>query len=283
LSEQWASIQADFGLLTGLEQTDFTAKYSHINVQLDKAFLPKEEAYQQSLIVEKLANDKMAAKAVFDQQLHTFNQNLSMAVGTNTVLDENECTAASDLFIEDVNQSVLNSAEKQHYFKAINNHNSQVKKLPELVALVGTATELMEQMIQLTVPSSEEEYTEKSPLFDNWKKEWKTLEKKAQGNLPQSLISAFIEINKVWQTALKPFSQKQKQAFAQTQKKLADLHRLHTQGKFNACFGIYKGIQKSFAALNESQQQRLQRDFDQASENMVELSDWEHYIATPKK
>ena len=305
LEQQWQSFQTDLPLLTSVEQSDFSSKFIHINEQLDKAFLPKEEAYQQQLIASKLASDKAVAKAEFDQQLQALSLSLSVslsnAIADKTVSEENETESSAEkasekadakasessteltAFTEQVNQSVLNDAEKQHYRKAINNHAAQLKKLPEMAKLVAEANVLMEQMSSVAVPTSETEFNDVLPVFEQWKKQWKTLEKKAQGILPQSLNSAYMETCSLWHKVLKPFTQQQKQALAQTQKKLADLKRLHSQGKFNACFGIFKGLQKSFAALNDNQQQRLQREFDQATENMAELSDWEHYIATPKK
>lgn len=42
-------------------------------------------------------------------------------------------------------------------------------------------------------------------------------------------------------------------------------------------------MEQSFTQLSVKQQQDLQRDFDNVSKRIADLSDWEHYIATPRK
>jgi hypothetical protein len=54
-------------------------------------------------------------------------------------------------------------------------------------------------------------------------------------------------------------------------------------GKYNASFGLFKAIERSHINLSSSQQQKIEKDFDTVSKKITELSDWEHYIATPRK
>jgi hypothetical protein len=75
----------------------------------------------------------------------------------------------------------------------------------------------------------------------------------------------------------------QKIVFFKQKKKLNDIKRLLNQGKFKVCFGLFSGTKEHFPLLSLSQQQQLQRDFDEVNEKLAELSDWEHYIATPRK
>jgi len=46
---------------------------------------------------------------------------------------------------------------------------------------------------------------------------------------------------------------------------------------------LFKGVNQAITLLSAQQQQQLQRDFDNVSKKMAEVSDWEHYIATPRK
>jgi len=106
---------------------------------------------------------------------------------------------------------------------------------------------------------------------------------KAYGALPQSIIDAHKEITQNWKGGLKPLQQEQRKLFDQTKKKLIDLKRLLASGKYKVCFGLFKGVTQAITSLSAQQQQQLQRDFDNVSEKMAEVSDWEHYIATPRK
>ncbi len=42
-------------------------------------------------------------------------------------------------------------------------------------------------------------------------------------------------------------------------------------------------MSQTITLLSVQQQQQLQRDFDNVSDKIAEISDWEHYIATPRK
>jgi hypothetical protein len=106
---------------------------------------------------------------------------------------------------------------------------------------------------------------------------------KAYGELPQSIINANKEITHIWKNGLKPFQHEQKKLFDQTKKKLNDLKRLLTSGKYKVCFGLFKGVNQAMTILSSHQLQQLQRDIDIVSKKMAEISDWEHYIATPRK
>jgi hypothetical protein len=127
------------------------------------------------------------------------------------------------------------------------------------------------------------ELNERQQVYRDWLKEWQEVEHRACGILPQSIKDSHTEIIQHWQNGLAPLQQEQKQLFAQTKKKVSDLKRLLLSGKYKVCFGLFKGVNQVINLLSVNQQQQLQHDFDSVSEQMAEISDWEHYIATPRK
>ena len=283
LEQEWQNIQTNFSCFTSEVVDGFMQKQLAISQQLNKVFVVTAEAYQQQIIEQQLTDDKLAAKKDFDQQLVAFSQTLTTSVFENTTLDEDLFTQQLDSLILKVNASVLNKDEQSTYLKSIKQHASRLTQLPDIAKSVTDATGLISKISQLAIPSTLAEYIERQPIFNDWQKSWQVIEKQTNGILPSSIKNAHREIVSAWQKGLKPFAQQQKSLFSQTQKKLSDLKRLLATGKYNASFGLFKGIEKNFVQLSSSQQHRLERDFERVGKQIADLSDLEHYIATPRK
>ncbi|WDE02835.1 DUF349 domain-containing protein [Thalassomonas viridans] len=283
LQTEWQAAQEDLLCLTDEEQAGFTEKYQSIGKQLVKLFAPKEEAYQQSLIEKELQKNKQIAKDSFDRELNDLSQALTTAVFENTTLDENAFGNKLAALSEKIAASILNEQEIAAYQQTIRQQQAKLSKLPVIAQSVSDATHLISRISQLALPQTIEELNERQPIFDAWLQEWKTTEKQADGVLPESIKAAYQELSQHWRTGLKPLQQEQQGLFRQVQKKMPELKRLLASGKYKASFGVFKRIKGNFERLSASQQHRLQRDFDQVSEKIAELSDWEHYIATPRK
>ncbi|MCP4986651.1 MAG: DUF349 domain-containing protein, partial [Colwellia sp.] len=182
-----------------------------------------------------------------------------------------------------IKASVLNKEEQKTFIMQVEQLNMRLDKLPEIAESVSQATLLISRISQLTLPKTLEELTDRQQTYNEWLKEWRNIEKITDGVLPESIIEAQKQIVSTWLTGLKLLQSQQKELFFQHKKKLQDIKRLLNNGKYKVCFGLFKGVKESFTSLSVQQQQQLQRDFDQVSEKIVELSDWEHYIATPRK
>ncbi len=283
LALEWQNAQANFLCLTAEQVAQFDQKHQAIDLQLDKAFVVKQEEHQQRLIKQQLEDEKKASKVKLDQELTELSQALTTSVFENTLLDSDLFNSQLTALTEQVNASVLNQQEKAGYIKLINQHATRLTQLPDIAKSVTDATGLISKISQLAIPTSLSEYIERQSIFNDWLKSWQEVEKQTAGILPESIKSAYQEIRSAWQKGLAPFSQQQKSLFSQTQKKLGDLKRLLATGKYNASFGLFKSIEKNYVKLSSSQQHRLERDFENVSKKISELSDWEHYIATPRK
>ena len=283
LQQQWQLLHQDLDCLNKHEQTTFVEKHQKISSQLVKLFAAKEEAYQQSLIALALQEKKQATKVVFDEKLKALSQTLTTAVFENTDLDETEFSHQLVQLGEQISGSVLNEKEIQAYQKTIEQQQDKLTKLPIIAQSVSDATHLISKISQLALPQNIEELNQRQPIFDEWLQEWKKTEKQANGVLPESIKAAYQELSSHWRNGLKSLQSEQQHLFKQVQKKMPELKRLLASGKYKASFGVFKRIQTNFVQLSGGQQHRLQRDFDQVSEKIAELSDWEHYIATPRK
>ncbi|MEW6993802.1 DUF349 domain-containing protein [Colwelliaceae bacterium MEBiC 14330] len=283
LIQQWQSLEDDLDILTTEKINAFNEKYQSIMMVLDKLFIAKAENYQQQIIADKLAHDKQQDKKTFTQQLNEISQALTTAVFSSDKLDEAAFKAQLLSLHTAIKNSVLNTSEQSVFIDQLDELSKRLGKIPEIAESVSQATHLISKISQLSLPKSLEELNTRQQTYTDWLKSWHDIEIKTTGILPASIIDAQKEIVNTWQAGLKPLQHKQKETFFQHKKKLQDIKRLLNNGKYKVCFGLFKGVKESISFLSNHQQYQLQRDFDQVSEKLAELSDWEHYIATPRK
>ncbi|WP_076418757.1 DUF349 domain-containing protein [Colwellia sp. UCD-KL20] len=283
LLAEWQSLSSEFDCLTEQEKDVFITKHAAIETQLDKIFAPKAEAYQQKLIADKLAEEQQSAKVFFEKEIAQINQSLTTSIFEDTEVDETLFELTFTRITQQLNESVLSSADKRHFLNVLKQQQDKLKQIPVIAKSVTDATQLIAKISQLALPSSNEEFNERQPIYNDWLSQWKIVEKQASGVLPESITNAQKEITLAWNAGLAPFIAEQKKQFSQVQKKINELKRFISGGRYNIAFGIFKRIEKSFEQLSEKQKSRIQKDFDAVSEKMAELSDWEHYIATPRK
>lgn len=293
LEQEWQSLALEMSCLTPTENTDFTDKYQHISAQLTTIYAAKVEAFEQQKIADKLAFDKQQAKASFSKQVNAVNQALTTAIFesdsfdndsfNSEKLDDKTFLATLKKISADIKNSVLNAQEQEVFNKQVTLLNQKLGQLPEIAQSVSQATALISRISQLSLPENLQDLNERQSIYNNWLSDWKTIESKTKGVLPQSIKDSQKQIVTLWQTGLKPLQTTQKDLFFQSKKKLSDIKRLLLAGKYKVCFGLFKGLKNDFVLLSAKQQLQLQRDYDAVHAQLAELSDWEQYIATPRK
>lgn len=283
LESEWQLHLSEFYCFTEIDQVTFKEKYQTISTQIDKIFAKKAENYQQSILADKLKQEKALVCKDFDQSIATLSQTLTTAIFENTEINEQAYKTELDSLENIVSTSVLNDKEKIHYQNLIQSQLNKITQLPVISQSISEATLLISKISQLTLPTTISELNERQPLFDDWLKQWRVVENKASGILPESIKSAYKEIDQHWRKGLSPLIKEQKSLLIQSHKKVADLNRLISSGKYNAAFGVFKHFEKLYLQLSDTQKLRLQKDYDNINEKIAELSDWEHYIATPRK
>jgi len=283
LINEWQALEPELTVFSVDELLVFNDKYQTIISQLEKLFIAKAENYQQQIIADKLAHDKQQDKKAFTGQLNHISQSITTAVFSSDQVDEALFNALLAQLTTDITTSVLNKDEQNVFISQVNQLTKRLGEIPEIAESVSQATNLISKISQLTLPKTLDELNVRQETYNDWLKSWRIIEKKTAGILPESIVQAQKEIVNVWQNGLRSLQSQQKEIFFQHKKKLQDIKRLLNNGKYKVCFGLFKGVKENIHQLSVQQQQQLQRDFDQVSEKMVELSDWEHYIATPRK
>jgi len=292
LVQEWQVCLPEFSCLSDEEQQTLFVKFDKIIKQLSQIFAPKEEAYHQEKIAEKLAQDKKLAQESFNKLITELNKKITTAVfdgdflSNNTegdLLNQKEFSSTLEALNDNINASVLNKTERDQFLRQSAQLAQRLTQLPEIAESVSEATHLISNISQLTLPKSLSELNDRYQIYSEWLTKYKNVNKKACGVLPQSIIDAYKQIIYTWQNGLKPLQQEQKKLFEQTKKKLIDLKRLLASGKYKVCFGLFKGVNQAVILLSSQQVHQLQRDLEFVTEKMAEISDWEHYIATPRK
>lgn len=284
LLAQWAVESKELACLTPEQQATFTQKYEAINLQLDSVFAQKAELYQQEQIARQLEQEKRQASTLFIQQIKQCEQTLANAVFENIDLtDDSAFKESLTLLTEQIEASVLNNQEQSELMNTVNKLQKKLKQLPIIAQSVTDATHLISRVSQLALPTSIDELNERYEIFEDFKKQWRTVEKQSIGTLPDSIKSAKTELVKQWNDGIAPLLAEQKVIFNHARKNIIDIKRLIANGKFNPCFSVYKKLKNNVESLSAQQMQKLQRDYTQITEKMTELADWEHYIATPRK
>jgi len=283
LVSDWQTLEPELAIFSADEILVFNDKYQNIMNHLEKLFVAKAENYQQQIISDKLAHDKQQDKKEFTAQLSNISQALTTAVFSSDNLDEEHFKAQLAELTSDIKSSVLNKDEQSVFITQVSQLTQRLGQIPEIAESVSEATNLISKISQLTLPKSLAELNDRQQTYNDWLKAWRQIEIKTAGILPNTIVDAQKEIVSTWQGGFKSLLSQQKELFFQHKKKLQDIKRLLNNGKYKVCFGLFKGVKEKFDVLSAQQKQQLQRDFDTVSDKMIELSDWEHYIATPRK
>ncbi len=283
LNEEWQVLSAEFSVLEETKANELTQKYDGINTTLTKVFIAKEEQFQQEKIARQLKEKQKAERQTFSQFINDVSQAISNAIFENEEINQADWLEKLESFEEQVESSSLVNDDKKAFRQSSREISERLSKVSEIAKSVANATHLIAKMAQQHPPENQNDLSEKSAFFQQWLKEWKDNAVIANSVLPDSLNSAYVEIKTNWQNAIKPLEKAQEKLFFQCQRKSSDVKRLVASGKYNTAFGVYKKFDALFAQLLPVYQRRLQRDHDQLSSKINDLSDWEHYVATPKK
>ena len=283
LEKQWQKISNDFSLLPAADSENFLAKYQKIAQQLTHIFAGKAEAFEQQKIANELTLKKQTLAADFETQINALEQCISDSIFETNRIDEAVFLQQITTSKKDIVNSILEDRQKHHFLTQLQQVESKLSQLPDIAESLTQATHLISKMSQSALPDNLEHLIERENDYKDWLKQWKMVERKASGFLPDSIVDSYQEITKQWTLALKPLHKKQSHQLKQMQRLFSDFNRLVNTGKYNAVFGVFKRMTQCYQQLSEAQQQKVQREFGVAQEKVTELSDWEHYIATPRK
>ncbi|XQW86873.1 DUF349 domain-containing protein [Thalassotalea piscium] len=280
---QWHEVKAKFDILPEDKQLAFNDKWIGIETQLDKIFAIKAEDYKQQQILIKLAQDRAEQLEGFNLTLKNLNQQLSTSIYENATIDKMAFEKEIDRQLQLLSESDLDNKTQQNLSKLFNQERKQLLQLDTIAESITQATHLISQLSQVVLPQQIEEFAEKLAFYRDWQTQWQKVNKASCNLLPESITTSYQVLTKQWEEGIKPFEKSLKVQFNKVKHQLSDVKRLINSGKFNVCFGVFKKAETAYLLLTSQQQQALAKDYVWCQEKINELSDWESYIATPKK
>lgn len=283
LAEQWQVIKESFDCLESSMIEAFESKHQHITQQLKQIFQQKAEAYQQQIIIEKLALKKKNAKQAIQDAILALEHQLTESIFNNTLIDEKKFLQETSALKVMISDSPIEQTDKDNSDTFVETLQKKLSKLPDIAQSISDATHLISKVAQIAFPTSIENLSEQEELYKQWLEQWKVVQKKSLGALPDSIVNAHKEVKQQWQSILKPLHNEQEKVFKTLRRKLNDVKRLIDEGKYNAAFGVFKFAEKLHLQCSEKQYKQIDKTFSDVQEKIKQLSDWENYIATPRK
>ncbi len=283
IEQEWQAYLTDFDCLPLDEQAQLKEKYEHILSQLKKHFIVLEEAYQQQKIIIERELKEQQQSQQFNQQINHISKHITEAVFDNAELDQGAVSDQLTALNAQIAESILTDAHKNELKNKTKALEFKLTKLPEVAQSVSAATALIAKFSGLSVPTNIDEYNQRKPLFSDWNSQWKQINALANDILPESLTKARDELHQIWAKAIAEFEEKQNKAFHHFRKKMSELRRLISYGKYKAAFGLHTKLTYLHAEFAEDYQQRLSKDFEWLNDKIKELHELESFVVTPKK
>lgn len=281
--QQWQQIAGDLASLGEEAAAGFAAKYQRISQQLQQWLEPKLAELKQQQAEKEAAAQQSAHYQSLQHKLVLIRNELNTAlVNVDLAVAEQLSTEVAALQA-DIESSKLDSQQKQQLNRTAAQLNRQLAELPQLAEKLAELTRLLADWAAQSLPETAEQYQQLQPAYDKWHKAWRSTVRGLGVELPEALQQSFSQLEQQWQQTLAVFKTEAEKGIKLCRNKLAEFRRLYVAGKYKVLFGLFKGIDSDYQKLNAQQQQQLLKDYEFASSKLAELTDWQEYIATPRK
>ena len=143
----------------------------------------------------------------------------------------------------------LNSEQARQLAQLANQIQQKLDKLPELAEALAQAARLIAELSAQSLPDASQVAVAYQG-FIQWQKTFKHQAKAIGQLMPSQFITSYDALVAQWQQHCEPLLAEQQKLQRQLKSKLAEFKRLYDAGKYNVLFGLFKGIEQQFAALN---------------------------------
>lgn len=279
--QEWDSCQADLTLLE--EAEELVQKYNKIKLLTEAVWAPLVKEQQQQLAQQQKLAALQQQQLQIETQLKVLQQRLAQLM-TEGRLDETEpLMAQATALLAELTQSDLTAAVKASLQKAIQSFERQLQQLPAQAEQLVKLTRLLADWSAAAVPLDAAQFQQVEAKYQQWQQEWSKGRKALGSILPSSLIDAQQQLHNQWHAVMLEFSAQADKGLKSVRSKLAEFRRLYEAGRYKVLFGLFKGIQQSYAELTPAQQQQLAKDYQAAELQLQQLNELQNYIATPRK
>lgn len=279
--QEWDAAQADLALLD--DSAELTKKYSKIKLLTEAAWAPLLKEQQQQLAQQQQVAALKQLQQQLETQLHELQQQLTTLMSEGRLDETDPLAAEATSLLQQVIQSDLAASVKASLQKSLTAFERQLQQLPAQAEQLFKLTRLLADWSSATIPTDAIQFQQVEAKYQQWQQEWSKGRKTLGAMLPDSLADAQQQLNAQWQTVMAGFAEQADKNLKSLRSKLAEFRRLYEAGRYKVLFGLFKGIQQSYAELTPAQQQQLAKDYQAAEQQLQQLNELQNYIATPRK
>ncbi|WP_102796947.1 DUF349 domain-containing protein [Bowmanella denitrificans] len=178
---------------------------------------------------------------------------------------------------------ISNSRDTESLQNRLNQAEMDLQKLPALQQAVQGAKALLSTLQDVAVPANLAELNEAQKAWQEARGAYRALKRQFDALWPQSVQKDWQTLDKAWQNAIHTLNQEAKAQLNKVRGSLRKVQELVQTGKFHAAMSMYQRVQKWHQALPETEQDKVQRLFEQVREHIENLKEWQAYIAQPRK
>ena len=260
--------------------TELTGKFQKLDEALKIKLSTLESAY---LDIKERSEKEESKKRVTEEltsDLENFERNLN-----NLVENDGEIELGMTQTLEDISnrveQAEINEASKSLITTRVEKLQRNLIDLPKIKAAQNQAQELIKQLQEMTPPDTVIALNDFNPQLKSVKSQWAELESKALLNSEKR--REFKELVSNLTSAVKKLETEQNKKFSSFKRKQSELSQLITDGKYREAFGLFYKLESWYAELNDYQQSKIEKSWQESAAEVGKLKDLEQSIAAPKR
>lgn len=282
LDVQWQAFAAELGCLPEHEAQQYRDKYQQLSLRLTDWLAPKLAEQAQVVAAAAAKAEQEARYQQLLQAITALEQQLLLLMQQNA--SENALLLqAIKALQEELAQAALSNEQHKQLQRVLQQLQQQCEQLPVVAAQLKNLTETLTQLQQQTLPQEVADLAAAEATLSEFNRNWRMHLAALATTLPAPLLQQQRQLQQQWQNAIRALQDQQQKGLRQIRSKFQQFKRLHTAGRYNVLFGLFKGITEDFQQLPVASQQVLEKELAEIAALHSDIASLQYYIATPRK
>ncbi len=306
LVDEFEALKHEFKYLDDVSASSFSEKYLSLKTSLQQKLSELEADHQHHLLLKQtttiLSELNERCKDV-EQQINLLvaHSQDSEQAGNELSIDPQVKILANSLesitselnSIEDTHTTVSHHKAIDKLIKNVRYLQAKLDNIPNMISAAGKLNELIEKQqafierithnieqvdaIETSYfPAIEEHLAMDKRSFNELKSEYNNL-------MPVNLVKQHASGNQKLYKIQREIKQELKQKERKVDSKLKVINNLVNQGKYRPAISMFHNLEDTYNKVADTASVRLQKSYQNTSEEISKLRDWQAYIAQPRK
>lgn len=277
LTQQWQQLAAELGCLTPEEQQQAAQKYQRICDLTEAAFAPKRAQWRAEQQAIALAAERAQRFAQYNTTLTQLSAQADTLIATGALTGADDLQAQTVTLSLQISQADLAAGQQKQLLAAAQALEQRLARLPLLAEAMAQASRLLAEYSALPLPAE-------ADVGDAWQKflRWQAQWRQVSTDLPADFSRCYQQLVQQWQQHCKPLLDRQQKNQRQLKGKLAEIKRLHQQGRYNTIFGLWRSVCQSIEA-EPALASAVGKELEQCRQLVDSLTELQAFVATPRK